>query len=395
MVELLVIQTDLLPLASPLLPLLCFEVYLHVQSFAAKYYNTTVMEKQLSPSPRRSKASSSSCGLLSSPEMNVAGKSKDYPSISDYYKAAASGTTPIQYQQGLSNYSSLQLGDDRVSFKTSLSQDAYKVSMEGNDGDGSTKDDNDQDNVEKTDKERKAEYAEANAIVGINKIHEMEQMMRDKLQQRTKTGPFQLRKTFKYFDRDGSGGIDYEEFQRAMDLMGFQFSDLQLLALFARYDDSCKGEVDYNEFVEKVMESDFKKIVPSQKKSLNMLVSSAFGEDTGAERKILDGDEDSDMDEEELDAFRREEVRKLFDLIDRDDSGSIDRSEVGALLKALGRSDINEDEIEEGFLRLDTDKSGRIEFEEFFALVMQGKEQGDAVAAAGGEENITVAAGDA
>mmetsp|Transcript_9063 Transcript_9063/g.19427 ORF Transcript_9063/g.19427 Transcript_9063/m.19427 type:complete len:352 (+) Transcript_9063:115-1170(+) len=351
------------------------------------------MEKQLSPSPRRGKTSSLSCGLLSSPEMNVAGKSKDYPSISDYYKAAARGTTPIQYQQGLSNYSSLQLGDDRVSFKTSLSQDAYKVSIEGDDGDGSTKDDNDNDNVEKTDKERKAEYAEANTIVGINKIHEMEQMMRDKLQQRTKTGPFQLRKTFKYFDRDGSGGIDYEEFQRAMDLMGFQFSDLQLLALFARYDDSCKGEVDYNEFVEKVMESDFKKIVPSQKKSLNMLVSSAFGEDTGAETKILDGDEDSDMDEEELDAFRREEVRKLFDLIDRDDSGCIDRSEVGALLKALGRSDITEEEIEEGFLRLDTDKSGRIEFEEFFALVMQGKEQGNAVA--GDEKNITVAEGEA
>ena len=123
--------------------------------------------------------------------------------------------------------------------------------------------------VEKTRKETKAEYAEAYSIVGIDKIHEMEQMMRDKLQQRTKTGPFQLRKTFKYFDRDGSGGIDFFEFQRAMELMGFQFNDVQLLALFARYDDSCTGEVDYNEFVEKVMESDFKKIVPSQKQSLN------------------------------------------------------------------------------------------------------------------------------
>ena len=58
----------------------------------------------------------------------------------------------------------------------------------------------------KSPKERREDYAEAIEVVGVNKIHEMEQMMRDKLQQRTKTGPFQLRKTFKYFDRDGSGG---------------------------------------------------------------------------------------------------------------------------------------------------------------------------------------------
>ena len=330
--------------------------------------------ESLSPPSRRRK-DGDACGLLSTPEMNVENKSKDYPSISDYYKAAASGTKPIQYQHGLSNYSSVQLGDDRVSFKTSLSQDAYRGNMDNNgDSVNSSDDDNDKDKIEKSYKERKAEYAEANSIVGLDKIHEMEQMMRDKLQQRTKTGPFQLRKTFKYFDRDGSGGIDFEEFQRAMDLMGFQFSDIQLLALFARYDDSCTGEVDYNEFVEKVMESDFKKIVPSQKKNLNKLVSTAFGSNGGIGtdgEQILADDEDSDMDEEELEEFRRTEVRKLFDLIDRDDSQSIERSEVGMLLKALGRSDVNQRAIEEGFQRLDTDNSGRIEWEEFYNIFRQ------------------------
>ena len=77
-------------------------------------------------------------------------------------------------------------------------------------------------------------YKEAADIVGPQKVHAMEQMMRDKLQQRTKTGPFQLRKTFKYFDRNGSGGIDFHEFQKALELMGFQFTDMQQLALFAR-----------------------------------------------------------------------------------------------------------------------------------------------------------------
>jgi len=164
--------------------------------------------------------------IISIPEMDVRGKKKDYPSINDYYRAASKGDKPIQYQHGLSNYSSVQLGDDRVSFKKSLSQDAYDIEgPEKAEGHPSTM---------KSLKQMKEDYDEANELVGLHKIHEMEQMMRDKLQQRTKTGPFQLRKTFKYFDRDGSGGIDFDEFQLAMELMGFQFNDMQQLALFAR-----------------------------------------------------------------------------------------------------------------------------------------------------------------
>jgi hypothetical protein len=172
-------------------------------------------------------------------DMNVKGKKKDYPSINDYYRAFAQGEKPIQYQHGLSNYSNVQLGDDRISFKKSLSQEAYnldpdraaKVAVSMNSCNNSQ-----QAGVasEKSVKQRKETYSQANTVVGEHKIHEMEQMMRDKLQQRTKTGPFQLRKTFKYFDRDGSGGIDFSEFQRAMELMGFQFSEIQQLALFAR-----------------------------------------------------------------------------------------------------------------------------------------------------------------
>lgn len=175
-------------------------------------------------------------------DMNVKGKKKDYPSINDYYRAFAQGDKPIQYQHGLSNYSNVQLGDDRISFKKSLSQDAYNldpdrathVALSMNSSNNMSQQAGGATSTEKCMKQRKETYAQANSVVGEQKIHEMEQMMRDKLQQRTKTGPFQLRKTFKYFDRDGSGGIDFSEFQRAMELMGFQFSEIQQLALFAR-----------------------------------------------------------------------------------------------------------------------------------------------------------------
>ena len=189
-------------------------------------FNDLTMETKKSPAKSRLDR------ILQIPEMNINGKKKDYPSINDYYKAASRGEKPIQYQHGLSNYSNVLLGDDRVSFKKSLSQDAF--SLDDIEHEEKEKVQEGTQSQAKTYKQRREDYAEANEVVGLNKIHEMEQMMRDKLQQRTKTGPFQLRKTFKYFDRDGSGGIDFSEFQRAMELMGFQFTEIQQLALFAR-----------------------------------------------------------------------------------------------------------------------------------------------------------------
>lgn len=304
--------------------------------------------------------------FLASPEMDVAKKKKDHPSINDYYRALAVGEKPIKYQHGLSNYSNVQFGDDRVIFNKSMSQVMYQLNEDQ--ANQMTIHDNSQN---KTKKQRIQDYEEANGVVGPEKIQEMEQMMRDKLQQRTKAGPFQLRKTFKYFDRDGSGGIDFSEFQRAMELMGFQFTDMQQLALFARYDESYSGEVDYSEFVHKVMESDFKGVSNASKKALNTLVSSTFlNEDSGA--SALEGDDDSDLDENELDTFRRAEVGKLFNMVDSDGSGLIDECEFRQLISIL-HFNIPQEDIREGFARLDTDSSGHIDFEEFYAWAYPSK----------------------
>lgn len=293
--------------------------------------------------------------FLNSPEMEVAKKNKGHPTINDYYKSLADDNKPIQYQHGLGNFSNVQFGDDRVSFKKSMSQVMYQLPDEEiTISDCPTK---------KTEKQRMQDYDEANTVVGSGKIQEMEQMMRDKLQQRTKTGPFQLRKTFKYFDRDGSGGIDFSEFQRAMELLGFAFTDLQQLALFARYDESCSGEVDYNEFIERVMESDFKGVSSGSRKALGALVSSAFLHQQGGES--LEGDDDSDVDEEELETFRHAEVHKLFNIVDEDDSGFIDREEMAHLLNSLGKT-LPQEKVDEGFAKLDTDSSGSIDFDEFY-----------------------------
>jgi Ca2+-binding EF-hand superfamily protein len=308
---------------------------------------------------------------LSMNEMNVTGKQKDHPSISDYYKAAAGkgDSRSITYQHGLSNFSSVQLGDDRVTFKKSLSQDVYKLDTERqaqmNLADAVAE------SVTKPPEQLAMDYREATEIVGSEKISQMEQMMRDKLQQRTKTGPFQLRKTFKYFDRDGSGGIDFDEFQRAMELMGFQFTEMQQLGLFARYDGSCSGEVDYTEFVNKLMESDFKGVASTAHGGRLHNMVRTF---TATESDLLHGEaeaqgageeEDSDVDDDERERFRRAEVMNVFRMLDKNSSNTLDKGEVELLMRALGKN-YTKKQLNDGWERVDTDRSGVIDFDEFY-----------------------------
>ncbi|GMI36726.1 hypothetical protein TeGR_g479 [Tetraparma gracilis] len=307
---------------------------------------------------------------LSLSEMQVSGKKKDHPSISDYYRAQGDTGRPLTYQHGLSNFSSVQLGDDRVSFKKSVSQDVYKLDTERQQA--MLESSMEPAAATKSPAELSRQYKEATELVGEEKINHMEQMMRDKLQQRTKTGPFQLRKTFKYFDRDGSGGIDFDEFQRAMELMGFQFNEMQQLALFARYDESCTGDVDYTEFVNKLMESDFKGVASSAHGGrLFNMVQKTFSMkdlDEGAEGKRAeehDSDVDSDLDEEERDKFRKQEVKKIFMMLDDDNSGDLDKREVNLMMLALGRQ-ITRAELDRGWETIDSNNSGTIDFEEFY-----------------------------
>lgn len=131
----------------------------------------------------------------------------------------------------------------------------------------------------------------------------------------------------------------------------------------SRYDESCSGEVDYSEFVEKLMENDFKGVSGTSQKALRTLVSSTFlNQDTG---NCLEGDDDSDVDEEELETFRRTEVKRLFDIVDNDKSSFVDKDEMVDLLHGLGKT-LSLDQIDEGFAKLDTDSSGKIDFEEFY-----------------------------
>lgn len=68
----------------------------------------------------------------------------------------------------------------------------------------------------------------------------------------------------------------------------------------------------------------------------------------------------------EIDPEELAELREIFDHFDKDHSGSIDMVELGQLMDALG-GHAKFSELVLALSALDTDHSGRIDFDEFVA----------------------------
>ena len=115
------------------------------------------------------------------------------------------------------------------------------------------------------------------------------------------------------------------------------------------------------------MESDFKIVKggSTAKKKLDVMVSSLFSHSSSYSGLNGDEDDDSDTDDGEVEIFRRREVKKMFDLVDKDGSGYIDKTEMDKLLRTLGKN-YSREEMNAGFFNIDKDCSGHIEFHEFY-----------------------------
>jgi len=280
---------------------------------------------------------------------DVKDKSRPFPSISDYYVARAGRTDqPIQLQSGLSNYSGLKLGDDRIAVNESILSESYRLPVEDKMLIASP-------SRHKTVHSRKRDYEDAVKKVGEVEIDRLERVMKDKLFQRSyaTSSPFQVRKAFKFFDRENSMRISIEGFTSALEFLGFQFSDLQNLALFSRYDPQASGTIDFMYFINNAM---FYAAVEAPPRAASGIPSRP------SSRELL---RVPDIEDDEVIRLQRVEIRRIFDKIDTSRSGKIDCDQFELLLMAVGYN-VTGKELE-ACLRDIGVKSGEfVKFETFF-----------------------------
>ena len=67
-----------------------------------------------------------------------------------------------------------------------------------------------------------------------------------------------LRRAFEYFDRDGSGFLDFRELRNALTLFGLDLHAEHAKQLLIAYDDRPDGKLDLTEFIKLV--SDIKEV---------------------------------------------------------------------------------------------------------------------------------------
>jgi len=289
---------------------------------------------------------------------------RKYPSVQEYYMASSkTDDVPITYQNGLSNYSSLVLGDDRIMLKESLMTFDFKPKFAMELSDEQLRLRARPANV------RRREYIDAVRAIGWKEVDRMERIVRDKLKQRSfaTSSPFQVRKSFKFFDTEKKGTLDAIGLTRALVFLGFEFSPKQITALFARYDVQLIGTIDYMKFYKTCMDKndDAPPIIPDTSHLGEEFENSYVSRpNTSISENSVQTVESTGYTDDELRTLQKAEVQRIFSMLDKIGGGSIAAEDFELLLLALNI------QLTPGELYTLTGQlctNDRIDFEDFFA----------------------------
>jgi Ca2+-binding EF-hand superfamily protein len=135
----------------------------------------------------------------------------------------------------------------------------------------------------------------------------------------------EIREAFNLFDTDGSGTIDPKELKSAMQSLGFEAKNATIYQMIGDIDKDGSGSIDFEEF-------------------LDMMTA-----------KMSDKDS-------------REDILKVFNLFDDDNSGKISLRNLKRVAKELGET-MTEAELMEMIERADLDQDGEINPEEFYSIM--------------------------
>ena len=130
---------------------------------------------------------------------------------------------------------------------------------------------------------------------------------------------------FENFDADHDGTISAKELGTVMRQLGHNPSDAELKAMVREVDQDNDGEINFEEFL-------------------------------GMMARQMNTDSD------------RDEIREAFAIFDKNGDGSIDSKELQTVMESLGEK-LTEMDIKTMMDGADTDRDGKISFEEFAAMM--------------------------
>ena len=136
----------------------------------------------------------------------------------------------------------------------------------------------------------------------------------------------EFKEAFDIFDVDGGGTITAEELGEGMKSLGQKPTRAQLEAMVREIDADGDGAIDFPEF-------------------LTMML-----------RKMNEGDPER-------------ELRDVFTVFDKDQSGTISADELKSVMKVIGEK-LTEQEIEDAIRLADTTGDGEVDYDEFIAFVL-------------------------
>eukprot|EP00574_Skeletonema_japonicum_P006797 CAMPEP_0201717070 /NCGR_PEP_ID=MMETSP0593-20130828/2907_1 /ASSEMBLY_ACC=CAM_ASM_000672 /TAXON_ID=267983 /ORGANISM="Skeletonema japonicum, Strain CCMP2506" /LENGTH=160 /DNA_ID=CAMNT_0048207037 /DNA_START=77 /DNA_END=559 /DNA_ORIENTATION=- len=135
----------------------------------------------------------------------------------------------------------------------------------------------------------------------------------------------ELRQAFDLFDTDGGGTIDPKELRAAMRSLGLETKNQTVYQMIQDIDKDAKGEIDFDEF-------------------LDLMTSKLAGSDT------------------------EEDVQKIFNLFDDDETGFITLHNLKRVASELGER-MDDAELLEMIERADLDQDGQISPKEFYRIM--------------------------
>eukprot|EP01043_Picozoa_sp_COSAG02_P052569 COSAG02_NODE_5683_length_4131_cov_2.397817_2_plen_785_part_00 len=201
-----------------------------------------------------------------------------------------------------------------------------------------------------------------------------------------------VRQVFDTMDVDGNGTLDRGEISELGEaIMGESMTEEQLDAAMAVMDGDGGGEVDFDEFLTWWMETVKRdEELPSTAQNLSLepdqtssgWESSVFGKFFGGRRSGANKARPPPVKPPPM-QHSDDVVRRLFDKMDADGSGGLDRNEVANLAKTLGAEVESEADLDAAMALMDADGNGCVDYEEFKAWYQQFvSEQADAASQA-------------